>query len=143
MITKTEYESAKLAYRNYSEYVMNGTLAAVRGLSLEPLLGPIDLGPNGYFMLEGAHCLNLVIVGCESGPKRRLSLPDMDHGNKAYMVSRWMGWLHTIIQQCDAAAVPVFVKQIPISNSISWRVSKDPSEWPEWARRREYPQTKE
>ena len=103
--------------------------AAVRGLSLEPLLGPIDLGPDGYFMLEGAHCLNWVIVGCESGPERRLSANEIDsHFYKAsYLVERWMSWLRSIIDQCDAAGVLVFVKQIPVADesTVGWRVSKD------------------
>jgi hypothetical protein len=54
-------------------------------------------------------------------------------------VERWMSWLRDIITQCDAAGVPVHVKQIPIANgsAVGWRVSKDPSEWPEWARRQD------
>lgn len=63
------------------------TDAAVRFLSCEPLLGPLDLN------LDGIHW---VIVGGESGPNRReMSLE----------------WLAGIVAQCRAANVPVFVKQ--------------------------------
>jgi len=136
------------------------TPAAVRGLSLEPLLGPIDLRTafggikcelpdgtvDGYMMpslIFHKPVFGWAIVGCESGPKRRLSANEIDsHFFKAsYLEKRWVSWLRDIIDQCDAAGVPVFVKQVPIANGgkIGWRVSKDPSEWPEWARRREYP----
>lgn len=38
------------------------------------------------------------------------------------------------VDQCDAAVVPVFVKQMDLGK----RVSHDPAEWPEWARRQEW-----
>lgn len=63
--------------------------AAVRFLSCEPLLGPIDLTPY----LEG---LGWVIVGGESGPNYRPMNPD---------------WLHQIVDDCQYEGVPVFVKQ--------------------------------
>jgi len=125
------------------------TPAAVRFLSLEPLLEEI--------VLPRAHCtecdawvpgdlpwghpcvakdargkpfdacesyrdlgIDWVIIGCESGPNRRPCELD---------------WVKSPIDQCDAAGVPVFVKQIPIND----RVSKDPVEWPEWAKLRQYP----
>jgi hypothetical protein len=149
-----------------------------------------------------------VIVGCESGPGRRLGIghsgaaeelwcdndgcgwfggesdicplcgkPDslqlwcedgLWHEKKGYtlkptQVTVWMSWLRAIINQCDAAGVEVLVKQIPIlikrrdafdaglssgkevttriklmnDLKIGWRVSTDPSEWPEWARRQD------
>lgn len=64
------------------------TPAAVRFLSLEPLLGPIPRLP-----LSG---INWVIVGGESGPGRR----PME-----------IEWLESIVEHCKAASVPVFVKQ--------------------------------
>ena len=62
--------------------------AAVRFLSLEPLIGPLDALP-----LEGIHW---VIVGGESGPKARLMRKD---------------WVDSIHRQCRAAGVPFFFKQ--------------------------------
>jgi protein gp37 len=86
------------------------TPAAVRFVSAEPLLGPIDLHwVAGINALEedwagsaaggtGAPhpLLNWVIVGGESGPGHR----QMD-----------IGWLESIVTQCRDAGVPVYVKQ--------------------------------
>jgi protein gp37 len=62
--------------------------AAVRFLSVEPLLGPIANLP-----LEG---IDWVIVGGESGPRHRLIKPE---------------WVREIRKQCVAARIPFFFKQ--------------------------------
>ena len=62
--------------------------AAVRFLSLEPLIGPLNGLP-----LEGIHW---VIVGGESGPKSRPMRKE---------------WVDSIFDQCRAASVPFFFKQ--------------------------------
>jgi len=62
--------------------------AAVRFLSLEPLIGPLNELP-----LEGIHW---VIVGGESGPRARLMRKE---------------WVDSIYRQCRAAGVPFFFKQ--------------------------------
>ena len=64
--------------------------------------------------------LDWVIIGCESGPNRRPMELD---------------WAIYLVRQCRAAGVAVFVKQLPING----KVSKDPAEWPEELRVREYP----
>lgn len=66
------------------------TAAAVRWLSLEPLLGPIDLAGR----LNGIHW---VVVGGESGPGARQCN---------------VRWIRSIVRQCREAGVPVFVKQL-------------------------------
>lgn len=91
-------------------------LAAVRGLSLEPLLGPIDCshwvfnrrrvirklmyGPAALNEDQAdshvAHTVDWVIVGGESGPGARPMHPD---------------WVRSIRDQCVAAGVPFFFKQ--------------------------------
>ena len=100
--------------------------AAVRFLSCEPLLGPVDLlrvdaagfgGPTGHKVdcirkgYWSAHLgfvnhsdmhdqfgpLLWVIVGGESGPGCRPCRPE---------------WVRSIVRQCQAAEVPVFVKQM-------------------------------
>ena len=142
------------------------TPAAVRFLSCEPLLGPVDLRPwlpatapaldravSGY---RGPD-IDWVIVGGESGPGAR----PCD-----------VGWIRDIVQQCKAAAVPVFVKQLgrrPYDDifaagwaaeaggypphAVPWvpdfganwaprlrsRKGADPAEWPEDLRVREWP----
>lgn len=92
------------------------TPAAVRFLSCEPLLGPIDLArahPCGYYCDErywpGGHVdhgfltpgrkpeIDWVIAGGESGPNFR----PMD-----------LEWARSIRDQCQAANVPFFFKQI-------------------------------
>lgn len=64
------------------------TPAAVRFLSLEPLLGPLP-----SLNLDG---IDWVIVGGESGPKARPMHPD---------------WVRQIRDRCVAAGVPFFFKQ--------------------------------
>lgn len=96
------------------------TPAAVRGISVEPMLSAIDarpyLGP-----VKQWEKLDWVIIGAESGPNRR-PFSNVDAMRLAF--------------QCDDAGVPVFVKQI---HDVDGRVSKDPSEWPPELQRREYP----
>lgn len=106
--------------------------AAIRFVSLEPLLSNIDMsayfgGP--YVSLPGDQVqpnynfgISWVIVGCESingklGRECKLE------------------WVEPIVQQCDEARVPVFVKQLPING----KVSHNPNNWPSELRRRERP----
>lgn len=83
-------------------------------LSVEPLLEPIF-----WNFPDVSKSIDWVVVGCESGPKRR---PCKN------------AWIHQILCQCKAARIPVFVKQIEINS----KVSKNPAEWPEELRVREY-----
>jgi protein gp37 len=139
--------------------------AAVRFLSVEPLMGPVSLlglqtqAPYkpGYepFTIQS---IDWVIVGGESGPGARPCNIE---------------WIRDIVRQCKAASVPCFVKQlgsVVISNGMTgpgqhwpdstvlcprhefnhgaeivWRhnlIHKkggDPSEWPEDLRVRQFP----
>lgn len=89
------------------------TPAAVRFLSCEPLLGPVNLTRLGdvamtlnAFTWEASHLLGMrartagvldwVIVGGESGPRARPMHPD---------------WARSLRDQCAAAGVPFFFKQ--------------------------------
>jgi len=79
------------------------TPAAVRFLSCEPLLGPVNLERNarpwgaGGASARWLALLHWVIAGGESGPgARRCDV----------------AWIRTLVDQCRAAAVPVFVKQV-------------------------------
>jgi protein gp37 len=87
------------------------THAGKHFLSIEPMLGPISLRwlpawggmatkPRHWQQstneLDGLRRIDWVIVGAESGPHRR----PFDHA-----------WLRSIVEQCKAAGVPVFVKQ--------------------------------
>ena len=68
------------------------TPAAVRWLSCEPLLGPIDL--TDWLLMEPP--IDWVVVGGESGP-----------GHRPMKIE----WLESIVYQCGATATPVYVKQ--------------------------------
>lgn len=119
--------------------------AAVRFLSLEPLLGPVDLtktcinppqetaSADGSYWYAGDAGVDWLIVGGESGPGARPCNAE---------------WIRSIIQQGKAAGVPVFVKQL--GKVPTWagmappqvfhdKKGADMAEWPEDLRVREYP----
>ena len=132
--------------------------AALRFVSYEPALGPLDcslpVGPNATPLLRprdpknGPGCVHWLIVGGESGPGAR----PCD-----------VAWVRSAVQQCKAAGVPAFVKQLgarPFDFSEVDRFAKveripgmidprfvllrdrkggDPSEWPEDIRVQELP----
>lgn len=101
--------------------ILLDTPAAVRFVSVEPMLGSMDMRGLGlrFFATHDAY-LNWVIIGCESGPGRR---------------PMKLEWAVDLVGQCKAAGVPCFVKQIEVKG----KVSHDPAEWPEELRVREYP----
>lgn len=141
------------------------TPAAVRFVSAEPLLGPVDFlrlgtmddgtrGALSYDALAGGWWhrrgraerwirrdegprLDWVIVGGESGPGAR----PMD-----------LAWARSTVKQCRAAGVAVFVKQLGArpdgagfsvaaryTGRLRDRKGGDPSEWPDDLRVREWP----
>ena len=77
------------------------TPAAVRWVSAEPLLGPIDFNTcTAWNPQDHSHYLEdirWVVVGGESGPGAR----PMD-----------LGWARSIVRQCADARVPCLVKQL-------------------------------
>lgn len=85
-------------------------------LSIEPMLGEINLPALGFGWLSG------VVVGCESLGSRTGRAMDLE-------------WVREIRDNCGLYGVPLHVKQI----GINGRVSKDMSEWPEDLRIREWP----
>jgi len=130
--------------------------AAVRGISLEPMIGAVDLAYAAFTGAESFSALgniNHVIIGGESGP-----------GARPFPVKA--AW--DVVLQCKAAGMPVYVKQLgrcPVVsniNSMDWpehvnfadekavfgtaagarvclrsRKGSDPAEWPEALRVRE------
>lgn len=100
--------------------------AVGRFLSVEPLLGPVDLEPfmqhgrditdEGYSRLDGIHW---VIIGGESG-----------HGARPCDVE----WIRSLVRQCKDASVSVFVKQLgtlPVDrNDRGFEGDSGPSGWP-------------
>lgn len=141
------------------------TPAAVRFVSYEPALGPVDLSqwfqfyddcksfarlnePPAHVVPRGQDkALNWVIVGGESGP-----------GAKPCDIA----WIRSIVQQCQAAGTKVFVKQLgsrPVCSEVVFDTDRgidgqrvihaldyikhkkggDMSEWPADLRVRELP----
>ena len=142
------------------------TPAAVRFLSCEPLLGPVDVSgfmwpvhdrwPSQYrtasearadgavvtrhrqgAVLAGTPFVKWVIAGGESGPKAR----PCD-----------VAWILSLVEQCREAGVPAFVKQLGArpeamhANGVNMTTLRlkdakgaDPSEWPEDLRVQEFP----
>lgn len=73
-------------------------IPAVRFLSVEPMLGPVDLTQIRHGNDPDLPMfVDWVIVGGESGPKARPCN---------------VAWIESIVEQCRAAGVPVFVKQL-------------------------------
>lgn len=139
------------------------TPAAVRFISAEPLLGPVDLTEIKYrdedvdclwnsltayhevlnstsmdivaTADDGVTKLDWVIAGGESGPGSRTCDTD---------------WIQSIVWECKLAGVPCFVKQVG-SNVVQGgevrrkkdRKGGDPHEWPHEMRVREFPPARE
>lgn len=120
--------------------------AAVRFLSVEPLLGPVDLWSPKYPWPDNGigkgsafawgKGITWVIVGGESGPKARPCNVE---------------WIRSVVSQCKSAGVPVFVKQLGryVADAESRsavgiqefldKKGGDPSEWPQDLRVRQWP----
>lgn len=101
--------------------------AKIKWVSLEPLTAPIDnlnLKENG---------ISWVVVGGESGN---------DKGKWGYRPCDGQ-WILNIVRECQAAGVPVFVKQLGtwLSRELKLkdRHGGDISEWWGWLRVREFP----
>jgi len=119
--------------------------AAVRFLSMEPLLEAVDLTRLSY----GGATLN-ALTGHIAGPDdmipERVSwvIVGGESGHKARSFD--LAWARSIVGQCVAAHVPVFVKQMgsnphdgPAPLKLRDRAGADPSEWPSMLRRQEFP----
>jgi protein gp37 len=98
--------------------------AAVRFVSVEPMIGPVDLahyfGSVNNAANEKEASRLWVIVGAESGPHRRPCRIE---------------WVRSIVTQCRKAHVPCFVKQLDLDGKLV----KDPAQFPEDLRIQEYP----
>lgn len=105
-------------------------------VSFEPLLEGIDFSDYMREYLGSETCsygdmhqkrkceciflekLKWTVIGCESGPKRRPC--KLEH-------------IRSIVDQCKAAGVGCYVKQMEIDG----KVSHNPDEWPKWAQVRD------
>lgn len=120
--------------------ILLDTPAAIHFVSIEPLLGRIDLYRGGFSFLHRLRSpagrqykpLDWVIIGGESGPDARDSNLDLHR---------------EVISQCQAFGVPVFEKQLgrlPVDGGHRLKLvdsaGADPSEWPEDLRVQEMPE---
>lgn len=121
------------------------TPAAIRWVSYEPALAPVDFTRIGSFGGISANIFKLkpgidwLVVGGESGP-----------GARPFNIQ----WARDVIAQCKSAGVPCFVKQLgtyPEAGLVNAQLRMmslgledvkggNPEEWPEDLRVREYPQ---
>lgn len=122
-------------YADKRIYHLINTPAAIRFLSCEPLLGLVDLS---YWLIKYHESqkvrpwhIDWVIIGGESGP-----------GARPFHLE----WARGIIDECQAADVAVFMKQVgsnPVMDNVGYPIKDhkggDMSEWPEWLRVREMP----
>ena len=140
--------------------------AAVRFLSCEPLLGPVDLLIDGE--CSGWACREFGCTGCPGEDAAWTSLLDWiiiggESGHSARPCD--VMWITELVRQCREASVPAFVKQLgsrpmlgDLSDPHGWAVEPGPvdwetgritvrdakggdmSEWPEDLRVREFPE---
>ena len=104
--------------------VLLDTPAAVRFVSIEPMLGPVNLIRYGLPPDDpGPSRLDWIIHGGETGPGARPMQPE---------------WALDVYRQCKAAGVPFFFKQ--------WGSASKPKPWADWlcyaamANTREFPE---
>jgi len=97
----------------------------VRGVSAEPMLGPVDLRwpmpfespvPGEIWKPGAIDKINGVIVGCESGPGAR----PMD-----------ITWVRSLRNQCQAAGVAFYFKQAMVDGKLVTHPLLDGREWKE------------
>lgn len=125
-------ENQEMADKRIPELLKCSDLTPIRFLSIEPLLGPIDLSWHipietdrddkwRYRSKFGESTLiSWAIVGCESGPHRRETK---------------LEWVRDLRDQCKAAGVAFFCKQLEIDG----KVTTDLEQFPEDLRIREFP----
>lgn len=152
------------------------TPAALRFVSLEPLIGPIDLHPSwlpcpackgrGYYLPNFAanhfvpceRCLTLarecgvtILPGQQATPGPRLGwiIVGGESGDEPRPMS--IRWVDDIAQDCRAAGVPCFVKQLGAKPYVGYETGYrqflkydhpkggNPEEWPAHLRIREMP----
>lgn len=103
----TSISDQATANKAIPELIKCRDLSPVLFLSIEPLLGPINitrLSDDGRFASPGIDGLDWVIVGGESGPNARPCNIE---------------WIRDIVRQCQAAGVPCFVKQLGLNPSLN------------------------
>ena len=126
--------------------------AAVRFLSVEPMLSPVTLWTpeigewptekptypianvqeydDWKYWMTRMRGINWVIIGAESG---------YNCGATELRRAMELDWARSLLNQCKHVGVPTFIKQVYLPTDKGPRLSKDPMEWPEDLRVREFP----
>ena len=81
---------------NYRMCALRRVLAAVRGISFEPALEPIEMG-------KFAQHVDWVVAGCESGPNRRRAETQ---------------WFRDLRDQCVERGIPFYLKQMEVDGKV-------------------------
>ena len=118
IILLTSVENQEMADKRIPELLK--IPAVCHGLSLEPLLGPVTInqwGAGGPTLPT----LEWLIIGCESGAKRR---------------DCKLAWVRNLVAQAEHAGVARFVKQLQDSEGL---VCKDVSEFPDDLQIQQFP----
>ena len=120
--------------------VLLNTPASIRFIYAEPLLGRINLAP--YLCQEKARCAQcgftkppatIIVVGatsfcpwcaavCPIGPRLDWVIVGAESGREARPCD--LAWIRSITAQCQAAGVPVFIKQLgkqPYDSVVAWK----------------------
>ena len=84
--------------------------AKVRFLSIEPMVGPVQIGSRHFSRLDW------IILGCESGPHARPMNPD---------------WARQVRDQCRAYCAPFFLKQMVVDGKLDKKPLLDGKLWQE------------
>lgn len=137
--------------------------AAVRFLSCEPLLGPIDLSPMTCHRC-GSHEASFTAIDDRTCSQPWCVECDLEMGDPVWLESLgWiiaggesgpgarpcdLAWIRKIVGQCAEAEVACFVKQLGANPRgvghrpllLKGRKGADPNEWPEDLRVRQYPE---
>lgn len=147
----TTVENQEYADKRIPELLKCRDLTPVLFLSVEPMLGPVDLrniqvpsvgykegpdrssddlvdslsgevcsGETGCVIAEDQPTIDWVIVGCESGPKRRKTE---------------LSWVRSLRDQCQAAGTAFFVKQLEVDGKVTDNIE----DFPEDLRIQEFP----
>lgn len=128
----TTVENQENANKRLPELLKCSDMAPVLFLSMEPLLGPVDLEwPDAInparMCCSGFDCgcqgmptdppllnyIQWVIVGCESGAHRRETK---------------LEWVRDLRDQCKAACVAFFVKQLEIDGKVTTDINRFPED---------------
>lgn len=135
--------------------------AAVRFISFEPLLGPIDTRQSWERGLDA------LIGGIPPGNERATWLELLGYGSQAWAIVGGesgprarpcnVAWIRSIVEQCSATGTPCFVKQMGAQSraahdgheaeDLRWTgpmsatrgAHGDPNQWPKDLRVREFP----